>query len=301
VVDFHKVTDPDLPALHRSANDASVSAQAEHTMLIRVILVLLVLGAASNALTIDDLKIRGMVLWGAALGLLISMVLSFVIRIRKQDKIWFAARALAESVKTMSWRYMMSADPYQSNVNQAFVDSRFQDDLKRLITMEKEVFGSLRPADSGAAQITGVMRQIRSSPFNDRLRTYVEARIKDQQGWYSKKAVQNQRNATIFFWLTVAAQLVAVVSAFQYANSPGSALHPAGLFAALATALIAWVQLRRHDELAKSYSLASHELATILSKSDFITNTEALGVFVGDAENAVSREHTLWLARRDAR
>src|SRR5690606_15189811 len=33
---------------------------------------------------------------------------------QKPDRIWYNARAVAESVKTLTWRYMMRAEPFQA-------------------------------------------------------------------------------------------------------------------------------------------------------------------------------------------
>jgi hypothetical protein len=292
---------PALPPLHDSANDASGQAQREHLRLIRISLVLLVVGAGTNVAGALHAGLQPWLLWAAAIMLLVSMILSFVVRERKADRTWFAARALAESVKSMSWRYMTRAEPYHAEPDPGAVDAKFREDLKRLIEAEKDVFGSLRPPAAGAMQITSDMRRIRLAPLEERLQLYLDARIKDQQTWYARQAERNQRNARLFFWLTIAAQGLAVVSAFWLAGNPDLKLRAAPVFAALAAALVAWTQLRRHDELAKAYALAAHELAIILSLAESLSTDEELGRFAKDAENAVSREHTLWLARRDLR
>lgn len=66
-----------------------------------------------------------------------------------------------------------------------------------------------------------------------------------------------------------------------------------------ASAVLAWLQIRRHQELAQSYAVASHELALAESRARHVRSEEELARFVGDAEAAISREHTLWIARRD--
>ena len=59
------------------------------------------------------------------------------------------------------------------------------------------------------------------------------------------------------------------------------------------------MQAKRFSELASSYTLAAHEIALIREQS-FLPKTETeFSLFVSDAENAFSREHTQWVARRD--
>lgn len=68
------------------------------------------------------------------------------------------------------------------------------------------------------------------------------------------------------------------------------------LLAALAVAGIGWLQIRQHRSTADSYALASHELGAINSTFDSVDGEDAWEEFVDQAEGAISREHTLWLA-----
>jgi hypothetical protein len=81
--------------------------------------------------------------------------------------------------------------------------------------------------------------------------------------------------------------------------SPDLQYLPIEVLAVVATSLIAWKQLKRFDELASAYSLTAHELGIIKSRFSAVENRDALAAFVSDAENAFSREHTQWAARRD--
>ena len=52
--------------------------------------------------------------------------------------------------------------------------------------------------------------------------------------------------------------------------------------------------------LAASYAVADQELGAIEVTGPTINIESEWEVFVRDAEDAISREHTLWLARRGA-
>ena len=67
----------------------------------------------------------------------------------------------------------------------------------------------------------------------------------------------------------------------------------------MAAAFVAWLQLKRHQELANSYALAAQELSFIAEQIQRVETAGEFSKFVSDAENAISREHTLWAARRD--
>jgi SMODS and SLOG-associating 2TM effector domain 1 len=74
---------------------------------------------------------------------------------------------------------------------------------------------------------------------------------------------------------------------------------PTDIFVAAAASLLSWMQAKRFSELAASYALATHEIGIIREQSLEPNSDEAFSLFVGDAENAFSREHTQWTARRD--
>jgi DNA-binding transcriptional regulator of glucitol operon len=74
-----------------------------------------------------------------------------------------------------------------------------------------------------------------------------------------------------------------------------------GVLAALSSCILAWLQVKKYQETAQSYSIAHDELGLIETLAANIRSEEALATFVQDAENAVSREHTLWIAKRAMR
>ena len=82
-------------------------------------------------------------------------------------------------------------------------------------------------------------------------------------------------------------------------SAPVSRWNLVGVFSSLASALVAWLQVRQHEELAQSYAVAALELGFIEEQAEHVAGDPSFSAFVGDSENAISREHTLWIARRD--
>ena len=74
---------------------------------------------------------------------------------------------------------------------------------------------------------------------------------------------------------------------------------PTDIFVAMAASVLSWRQAKRFSELAASYALAAHEIGLIKEQSLLPDTPEKFSLFVGDAENAFSREHTQWVARKD--
>lgn len=60
------------------------------------------------------------------------------------------------------------------------------------------------------------------------------------------------------------------------------------------------MQAKRFTELSTSYALTANEIALIREDAYGLEEDVELSKFVGDAENAFSREHTQWEARKDS-
>ena len=71
-----------------------------------------------------------------------------------------------------------------------------------------------------------------------------------------------------------------------------------GLAGAVIAAGAAWVQAKQHQTLANAYAVASQELAAISAQVDWASGEQEWAHFVDQAEEAISREHTLWRASR---
>jgi hypothetical protein len=71
-----------------------------------------------------------------------------------------------------------------------------------------------------------------------------------------------------------------------------------GVLAAAAGSVMAWIEAKQHRNLATAYGIASQELAAIASELPTLNGEERWAAFVGRAEEAISREHTLWRASR---
>jgi len=128
---------------------------------------------------------------------------------------------------------------------------------------------------------------------------YLSERICDQRRWYGNQAKSNVSSENTYFILISFTQLFAFIAAIMLVKHPESTVKLTGLFTSLASALIAWLQIKQHREIAQPYSIAELELGFIQEQAQHVTNERELSDFVGDAEKAISREHTLWIARRD--
>ena len=205
---------------------------------------------------------------------------------------------MAESVKTLAWRYMMKAEPF-GEASPERVDRLFAESLRSILRERHLLALPMSDADAGEDQITEPMRRVRGLGIDARKQIYLRDRIQDQQAWYAAKAAANARSEERLFWVMALAQLGALLAAIWLAVMPGLGLPLVGVLSTLAAGVLAWLQVKQHEELAQSYLVAAQELSLIATQGRHVHTDAAFSTFVADAEAAISREHTLWLARRD--
>jgi hypothetical protein len=140
------------------------------------------------------------------------------------------------------------------------------------------------------------MRALRSQEFGTRRQSYCVGRIQDQINWYAAKSKSNERGARRWGRATFGANIIGLLGAggrfLGWID-----IDILGVAAAGAAAGTAWIQLKQHRTLAASYALAAQELSLALVRLENARDDEHWALEVSDAEEAISREHTMWLAR----
>jgi hypothetical protein len=282
----------DFPALYRSADELSLESQSHFFNALRLHLALLICAAVLSIVDFPHWPVAVLQL----LALLGALSCSVYLFSKRPDRYWYAGRAVAESIKTITWRYVTRAEPFQSD--DALARSDFQQRLKAIVAQNKDVAQALT-AHLDEPQITQVMTQMREAPLEQRKLTYASSRIKDQLTWYAKKSRFNRNTSNAFFWALIATNGLAVLCAILRIQFVNVSIWPTDILIALAASLLSWMQAKRFSELAASYALAAHEIGLIREQAMLPSTDVELSQFVGDAENAFSREHTQWVARQD--
>ena len=83
----------------------------------------------------------------AAIVLLGSIVAKYIAKQRADEKEWFDGRAVAESVKTLSWRYMMRLEPFEDD---ATSDHKFMEELNSILETRTELQYRIGSQDDSA-------------------------------------------------------------------------------------------------------------------------------------------------------
>lgn len=286
-----------LPALYEAADGASIGAQRRYLRLMKLHMATLIAGAVAGAISPQPGFFGQIVATTAAAALVAAVVTALIIQNKAYERTWYGARAVAESVKTLAWRYAARAEPFDQggpDESDELLLKRFAEILQHGAALRIPLVGG------GGPQITEEMRRLRELPLDRRREIYLTHRIADQRSWYGDRAAAShiaERKLFTAVWVGNGAAVAAALSVVLWSTLPVNAT---GILTTAAAAGVAWLQLLRHQELAQSYSTAAQELAMIHESGARVTTERHFAAFAADAESAISREHTLWVARRDA-
>lgn len=280
-----------LPVVHGAANQTAGRGQRAYVRLsaLRLASLLVATIAAALGIAVGSFDFSGLVLLLAFL----AAAMAEIALIRFQpERDWYAGRAIAESAKTLAWRFAVQGEPFGPSLSDAAAG-----DLLRTRVVEALKRGKDRiNVGPGDAVVTSSMLALRQSPLPIRRDAYIRYRTEDQRRWYSSNAKKNEVRATWWRYALLAGELFAVVVA-AIALGRDEPIDFAGIVAAFVAGGAAWLAIKQHSQLTSAYRVAAGELAIQADALREVPAAEWPQV-VADAEEAISREHTMWLATR---
>lgn len=292
------ITETNMPGMYQAADTASKDAQSNYLLIVGLDLIFMIIAAA---IAIYNYGCESIKIWTyvvCAIFLLLGLIFSIILKTKKFEDTWYQGRALAESCKTITWRFITCSEGFEVSLPEEQVQLKFVETIKSFSIEFKELNESLDATVLSLPVITNLMWQIRRLPTIERKKYYLEHRIENQKSWYSLKANHNRKLYNRWFAVIVIGQFLALISASYMIYNYNSDWNLIGLFTTIASAAISWLQLKQHQELKQAYTTAAQELNFIMALSDQIHTDIELARFVLDSENAISREHTLWLAQK---
>ena len=208
-----------------------------------------------------------------ALLFLLALLIKFLNRSSSYDDDWFNGRAIAETVKTLSWRYMMRVPPLDG----PDADDQFSAELATLVDASAGLRQAVDSLPSRPQQISEAMRTVRERELDGRRDFYVHRRLLEQARWYRRRSAEHHRRATRWFWTAIVCQVLAVVFALmavgavvagQTADFEAPFVRAMSLLASFAIAVTAWTQLGHDDELSRAYAVSLQELLLIAGAAE---------------------------------
>ena len=291
--------DSDFPTIFTMADKCSIDSQKEYLNKIKLNAVV---GTVSIvlALFIDSSRVSLAFLVIALVFCVISM---WSLVSEQKEKSWYRSRALAESVKSLTWKYIIGGEPFTHDLNIDKINNDFVSKVKGLRDEHRATFRDMVISEDNLSIITEKMKKIRCLSDKQRAEYYLSERIKSQKKWYIEKSKYNGRRSKLWSQIIVGLLICALVFAVLKGIFPEYKYYPIELCIFLSTCSFTWLQTKRFNELNAAYNLTAHEIADIEVEMSRIIDSnifENFPEFISDCETAFSREHTQWLARRDS-
>ena len=286
------MTDQDLPPLYHGADATSVRAQRQYLHATGWRLAMAVLAAVFGALAalehghgLDPYGLAAAAAFTAAL-----VIEVWLLQDRPEDD-WYEGRACAESARTLVWRYAVGGEPFP--IGRTDADGALTELLADLLDEFDHL--PLAPARQGPA--SEIPRTLRNSDLEVRRAAYITDRVRSQQEWYAGKAEFNRRRATLWGQGLIVIEVIGVAVGLLTAFGTITL----DFLSIISTAVgcgVAWLAVRQHQSLRLAYSNASHDLAFAAEYLTSVTDEAGWAEAVGVAEEAISREHTMWRLAR---
>ncbi|MFY0255931.1 DUF4231 domain-containing protein [Chitinophaga sp. 30R24] len=288
----------DFPGILRAAEKVSRSSQRSYIGLMKTNLIFGIVGAAITIYNFEQVDPKVYVYCFSLLLLLGALCLTVIVKRCNFEDLWYQARALSESIKTLMWRYVTCSEGFESSSSSISIQTKFNQQIMELRKQFPDLEERMDVRLLKEASISEEMNQVRSLGWKDRQTIYFNERIVNQIEWYAKKSKYNKKMRNGWFAVVVGCQALSVIASLFLIINPASSWNLVGLFTTISAAAIAWVEMKQFHELAQAYTTTVAELGLIRSLNNHLQSEDQFSKFVLDSENAISREHTMWLAQR---
>lgn len=235
--------------------------------------------------------------WLIGILLLINLLLNWWIQTEKMDNLWYDYRSIAESIKTLTWKYMLKVTPFSGDESDCAKEFRRR--VKKIFN-NKMISKKNQVIPANKQFITNDMKEIRQYDLQSRASIYTKYRIQDQADWYEKKSEYNKKMGIIFFMCYMVFNFLLLIFIVISIWGPNGKELPLDLLMVLLASIQTWMQAKKYSDLANSYALATQEIALIKEETSAFSTEQEFSRYVSDCENAFSREHTQWYARKQS-
>ncbi|MDD3042719.1 MAG: DUF4231 domain-containing protein [Methanosarcinaceae archaeon] len=287
----------DLPDSYFIYNKSAITAQRNHFRQIRCELIQLVIVAIlsliislSNNETISTIGFSAIVVI-----FLIGIIIQFHYSKQQFGRKWFESRAVAESIKSLAWQYAVGCGNF---CEEDRAELLFLQQIRQIKETYK-VNPDPKTTSSGILdEKKQSMEKIRKMEWELKRETYIKERIDDQITWYTDKAKLNKKYSDRYEILVILLQLIVIVAGIVLVYTHINGAPVLALIVMLITSIIGWSRSKQYAELVEPYQNASRELNEIRQEILFVKDKKDFQCFVLNAEQAISREHTMWLVNR---
>ncbi len=225
------------------------------------------------------------------------MVLLLTRNLLKLQQDWYRCRALAESVKTLTWRYIMGAAPFASGLPLQDARAEFRNQLYRTFDANRaaadknrsQLVRSRRPDNRRNGSHKGVQ------PRCERKQYYAAHRLNDQRTCTctrqekitGRRGIGSLQPWSPMCWHSPWCSPALSFPDWQYFWGIGPII-------VFASSVIGWMQVKKFiTSYGGLYGNRARD-RPIKPPLDAVGTESDFSDFINDAELAFTREHTLW-------
>lgn len=292
------IQNSDFPNYFIAGDNASLKAQKYYTNYVKWDLVFMCISTALAIYNYSDIYSKRTIYVISGVILLAAFFFSLIIKAKKYEDVWYRGRALAESAKTLTWRFMTKSEYFEADLTLEEAEQRFNERIRKLREEFRDINSALKASDLHKDTITSKMYEVRDYDLSRRKEFYIRNRIDNQIAWYTDKADKNKTRYECWFWAVICMQFFAIIAIGYLIFNPNSDFNLVGIFTTISASFFSWLQLKKYQENKEAYNTAMSELNLIKTEAKYIESEEHFAKFVLDSENAMSREHTMWLAQK---
>jgi hypothetical protein len=268
-------------------------------LFVKVKITILIIVSVFSSLSFSQEPYRTLATIFLVVLLVVSILIAVITNIvTKYDHVWFNCRAVAESVKTETWFFMMRMNIYGSFITNLEAVNRFIDSLRDILQLRPVARYEIASISKEGEQVTKFMIDTRGSGFQWRKDVYIVERIKEQQKWFHERSEANHLSETQWLYTSWILQFIAVGIAIFMVYFAIPFINPVGVITTAAASATSWMHSKSFSELSQTFSMISHELSLLEAKANQVENEEELANIVLDTERIISREHSILISRR---
>lgn len=212
---------------------------------------------------------------------------------KKLEVPWYDARAAAESIKTVFWRYLTQAEPFGSTKSR----TESEEQLYRRI---EEVLRGLGKTPQSRDLLVGSESldwawAARTAPLAKRIDLYVRSRVADQKGWYVAKSATLRVYARRASAIAILAAFVALVlSIVSFWNDSAGGWSEVSF--EVSVVVFGYASIRNYSRDSRVYEFTAQEIESAASQIHSGLSQQEWAELVDEIEEVFSREHVTWQA-----
>ncbi len=289
----------DYPSLYAASDSASNRAKHRYYRLLGTQLMVFTIISFASMLSSGSPEQQKFFSRLSAFLLGVSLLISWINKAQHYDRIWYECRAIAESVKTITWRYMMQAEPFGAGLDLTAAKKKFLLELKEIRRTYSGAGANLAEFGPSPTIFSQSMDESRAAGWEDRKAKYLRERLEPDREWYARSARSSSLGSEQWLWLIIILQMVAFFFAVVQPSLQVSFFKPVPLFMTLASTITAWNQAKHQHEVAQSYLGTAQALAEFQGVAAIeVADSQSLVSFVATVEQTLARERATWLIRR---